>query len=231
MGTIEYRHEFKFICSEAQMAILQARVAGILPLDANLGNTGRSSYEIRSLYFDDYADRCLFENQSGADVRSKFRIRIYNGDRSFIRLEKKNKVRGMTQKLSSRLSEEDCLRLIRSADVTISPDTNDVLKQLLIQRMSRLMQPKIIVQYVRTPFICREGNVRITFDRNIESSSELGSFLNSGLTTRPVMAAGQHILEVKYDEYMPDYIYRSLNIENLHQAAFSKYCLCRKYTL
>ena len=33
------------------------------------------------------------------------------------------------------------------------------------------------------------------------------------ISRRPVMPAGQHILEVKYDEFLPDYIYRNLQIQ------------------
>ena len=44
------------------------------------------------------------------------------------------------------------------------------------------------------------------------------------------MPLGQQLLEVKFDEYLPDFIYRSLALNSLSQTAFSKYYLCRKYT-
>ena len=43
------------------------------------------------------------------------------------------------------------------------------------------------------------------------------------------MPAGMHVLEVKYDEFLPDYIYKGIELENLQRTAFSKYYLCRKY--
>ena len=43
------------------------------------------------------------------------------------------------------------------------------------------------------------------------------------------MAPGQHLVEVKFDEFLPDWIYRTLQMDNMTQTAFSKYCLCRKY--
>ena len=49
-------------------------------------------------------------------------------------------------------------------------------------------------------------------------------------SSRPVLPVGQQLLEVKYDEYLPDFIYRSLMLPNLRQTAFSKYYICRKYT-
>ena len=49
------------------------------------------------------------------------------------------------------------------------------------------------------------------------------------LETDPVLPAGQQLLEVKYDEYLPDFIYRNLQLHSLRQTAFSKYYVCRKY--
>ena len=37
------------------------------------------------------------------------------------------------------------------------------------------------------------------------------------------------LMEVKFDEYLPDYIYRALNLGTLQQTAFSKYYLCRRF--
>ena len=44
---------------------------------------------------------------------------------------------------------------------------------------------------------------------------------------RLILPAGQHILEVKYDEFLPDMIARELEIGRLQQTAFSKYYLGR----
>ena len=75
------------------------------------------------------------------------------------------------------------------------------------------------------------GNVRITMDENISSSSRTDLFLEEQIPLRPVLAAGQQILEVKYDEYLPDQIYRTLQPGHLRPTAFSKYYLCRRFHL
>lgn len=89
----------------------------------------------------------------------------------------------------------------------------------------------MIVAYERTPFVYGPGNVRITFDRNIGSSTDVGSFFDSYLPLRPVLPVGKHILEVKYDEFLPDFLYSVMNLGSLTQSAFSKYYLCRKFTV
>ena len=90
---------------------------------------------------------------------------------------------------------------------------------------------RVIVAYERTPYIYPVGNVRITFDRNIVSSGNVKEFMRPEICTRPVMPAGRHVLEVKYDELLPDYIYQALQNLNLQRTAYSKYYICRKYTI
>lgn len=44
------------------------------------------------------------------------------------------------------------------------------------------------------------------------------------------MPMGKHVLEVKYDEFLPDFLYDVMNLGSLRQSAYSKYYLCRKFT-
>lgn len=104
-------------------------------------------------------------------------------------------------------------------------------QKLCLLMRTRLLRPKVIVEYDRVPYIYPQGNVRITLDENIRSSSRVELFLEDQIPTRPILPAGQHILEVKYDEYLPDFIYRAVQLQELHRTAFSKYYLCRRYHL
>lgn len=224
-----YRHEFKYLCSYGQLRMLQVRLQGLIPLDPHAGEEG--IYNIRSLYFDDYYDTYLKENEAGTDPREKFRIRIYNHSSERISLELKRKVCGKTQKLSCPLTEEQCRMLMAGEIPDISKDAPAVLRKLCLLMRTRLLRPKVIVEYDRVPYIYPQGNVRITLDENIRASDRADLFLEDQIPLRPIMPAGQHILEVKYDEYLPDFIYRTVQIENLRTTAFSKYYLCRKYNL
>ncbi len=229
----KYRHELKYTCSQAQLALLGNRVKGLLELDAHV-EADRPFYTIRSLYFDDYDNTCFYENENGTDPREKYRIRIYNGDGSRIRLERKQKVRGKTRKQSCPLTKEQCQAFMEGKGLPMREfaDQPLLLQQFLAAWHTRLLRPKIIVEYERVPYVYPEGNVRITLDQNISSSKEVARFLEPELAgKRPVMPKGQQLLEVKFDEYLPDFIYRSLALENLQQTAFSKYYLCRKFSL
>lgn len=224
-----FRHEFKYICSYGQLKLLECRLSGLIPLDRHAGPDG--IYNIRSLYFDDYYDRCLMENEAGTDPREKFRIRIYNHSAERISLELKRKERGKTQKLSCPLTEEQCRMLMAGIAPEITKDSPPLLNKLVLMMKTSMMRPKVIVEYDRVPYIYPQGNVRITMDENIRSSGRTDLFLEDQIPLRPVMPAGQHILEVKYDEYLPDFIYQAAQLDNLRTTAFSKYYLCRKYHL
>lgn len=225
----KYRHELKYICTAAQMALLQGRIHHLLPLDSHVAGSGM--YSIRSLYFDDYYNRCYYENENGTDPREKFRIRIYNGSKERISLELKKKERGKTLKLSCPLTEEQCRTLMRGEALPESRDYDPVLQKLLYLMKTTLMRPKIIVEYDRIPYVYKLGNVRITLDKNISSSNQIERFLDKEIYKRPIMPAGWHVLEVKFDEFLPDYIKTTLQLDSLRQTAFSKFYLCRKFYL
>lgn len=224
----KYRHELKYEITAAQLQLLKNRVHHLIPPDPHAGPEG--AYTIRSLYFDDRYDRCLRENEDGTDPREKFRIRIYNHSADRITLECKRKERGKTLKTSCPLTVEQTRELMAGRPLPDIGTQPPVLRKLTLQMLTRQLRPVVIVEYERIPYVYSGGNVRITLDTNISSSSAVGCFLDEWIPKRPVMAAGQQLLEVKYDEYLPDFIYRSLQLHSLRQTAFSKYYLCRKYT-
>ena len=224
----KYRHELKYQVTDGQIQLLRNRISHFLPLDSHVAQSG--SYCIRSLYFDDYDNRCLKENENGTDPREKFRIRIYNGSAEKISLECKRKERGKTHKTSCPLTQEQTRQLMAGKVLPDIGSQPPLLRKLTMQMMTRRLRPVVIVEYCRIPYVYKNGNVRITLDTNILSSSEVETFLDPRISGRPVLPVGQQLLEVKYDEYLPDFIYRSLMLPNLRQTAFSKYYICRKYT-
>lgn len=226
----EYRHELKFLCGEGELRLLEERIRHICPLDSHVGEDGR--YTIRSLYFDTYDDRCFYENEAGVDQRKKYRLRIYNGKTDIIQLECKETLHGMKRKEVCLLSQRQCRQLIKRSAVTELLPKQELLLRFLTVRSTQLLMPKVIVEYIRTPYIYAAGNVRITFDRYIRSSSEIDRFLEPHISGRSIMAQDSHILEVKYDEGLPGAIREFLSVgQELSRTSFSKYYLCRKYAM
>ena len=222
-----FRHEYKYMINAMQEAILQIKAAGILQRDPHVRADG--SYLVRSAYFDDLDDTCLSENLSGTDPRSKFRIRYYNFDAGTLSLEKKSKVRGMCLKDSCKLTVDECEAFLRGDVPAVAEDMPVEKKRLFTEIRLRGLVPKVIVTYERVPFVYSGGNVRVTFDRKITSSTELNRFLSGDYAERPVLSSGRSILEVKWDEVMPRHIRDTLQLESLTWTAFSKYFMCRMF--
>lgn len=225
MRKIKYRHELKQEISNLDMLVLRQRLLAVMQRDLHAAD---GKYEIRSLYFDNARDKALREKTDGVNVREKFRIRYYNGDSSFIKLEKKSKINGLCLKESARLTKEETQAIINGNVGWMKDSSESLIRELYIKMITQGLRPKTIVDYTREPFIFAPGNVRVTLDYNIRTGMIGTDFFNMSCTTIP---AGEDaiILEVKWDEFLPDIIRDIVQLKNGRAGAFSKYAACRIY--
>lgn len=224
MSNIEFRVENKYLVSDLDLAIIAQRLSVVMHQDIHQSG---DCYEIRSIYFDDAWNRCMDENDSGIDCREKYRIRTYGSTGTPLNLEIKEKQSGLTKKTACSLTLDEYNSII-DGGIDLGFGNKKPLNQLLLQMRCSKMQPKVIIAYERTAFVHPVGNVRITFDRNIMASRNCASFFDSRIDGLiPILPTGMHVLEVKYDEYLPDVIAKQLEIGKLQQTAFSKYYLGR----
>ncbi|MBQ5986184.1 MAG: polyphosphate polymerase domain-containing protein, partial [Clostridia bacterium] len=100
-----YRHELKFMISEADAALLAIRLRSALKTDPHAKDGG---YFIRSLYFDDPFNTAVTEKVDGVEYRDKWRIRIYNLSDKSIKLERKHKNGQFIKKDSLTLTRNEC---------------------------------------------------------------------------------------------------------------------------
>ena len=222
---MNYRHEWKHEISYGDMLVLRRRLSAIMKRDEHAVD-GR--YFVRSLYFDNASDKALREKLDGVNIREKFRIRCYNNDISFVCLEKKSKVNGLCLKESVSLSTQQA-QAIANGDYSWMADSGvPLIQELYSKMMSQGLRPKTIVDYEREPFVFRPGNVRVTLDYNIRTGMNCTDFLNPDCVTVPIGNA-PIILEVKWDEYLPDIIRAAVQLPNCRTEAFSKYAVCRIY--
>ncbi len=223
----DYRNELKFICTEEELAVIEGRIRVVMKVDSHAGGKEKA-YTVRSVYFDDYENSCMYENQAGAAQRSKFRIRTYNGDISYIRLEIKSKQYTLGKKESCLLSMGECSRYLHSIPEAVTKDLPYARRRLSLEMGIRRLHPVNLVEYERTAYVYPYGNVRITFDRNISMSTKPEGFLEEVIPLTPIMPKGIHILEVKFDEFLPDVIAGLLETGTLERTSFSKYYLSRQ---
>ncbi|MDO4501268.1 MAG: polyphosphate polymerase domain-containing protein [Erysipelotrichaceae bacterium] len=222
---MKYRHEYKHEINYLDSLILQSRLKAVMKSDTHTIN---GIYKIRSIYFDNLYDKALKEKIDGVNKREKFRIRFYNNDTSYIVLEKKSKINGLCSKESCVVTKEEALKILnRDINWLINSD-RPLCKELYTKMKYQGLYPKTIVDYSRIPYIYGPGNVRVTIDYDIRTGEFRNDFLNKDVLT---LSAGDpiYILEVKWDEYLPDIIKDAVSINGRHVSAFSKYERCRIY--
>lgn len=219
------RHEWKHEITAADRLVLSSRLSAAARRDGH-GQNGR--YEIRSLYFDDSRDTALREKLDGVARREKFRIRYYNGDASYICLEKKVKWDGLCGKRSVLLSTQE-VQLLLDGNLGWMPSSGRPLIQELYWKMkANGLRPRTLVDYTRDAYVFPAGNVRVTLDFNIRTGLGCTDFLNPSIITVPAGDAPA-ILEVKWDEFLPDIIRDAVQLPGRHTSSFSKYAACRIY--
>lgn len=222
---MQYRNEIKHIISPADRATICASMRAVAKLDPHAQAKGY--YTIRSLYFDNIADKALREKIDGVNEREKFRIRYYDGDTSVIHLEKKVKRDGVGYKVSCSLSKEEAQKIVNGDTLWMPTCDRALVVELYAKMKSQGLCPKTIVDYERIPFVYGPGNVRVTIDYNIRTGLRCIDFLNPSCVTLPT--GGDIILEVKWDEYLPTIIRNAVQVKGRRATAFSKYSTCRMY--
>ena len=222
---IHYRHEWKHIISFSDLLAMRARLRAVAGPDPHAVN---GVYRIRSLYLDNLDDKALREKIDGVNMREKFRIRFYNGDTSFITLEKKSRRNGLGTKYSALLTPGEAQKIV-DGDIGWMPASGrPLLEELYCKMKYQGMRPKTIVDYTREPFIYGPGNVRVTFDYDIRSGLACTDFLRQDCVTIPVTDR-TIILEVKWDDFLPSVIRDSVQTPGRRVTSFSKYAQCRIY--
>ena len=204
----DYRHEIKHKISPMDMLCIRSRLSAVARRDSHAVD---GKYHIRSLYFDTPDDKALREKIDGVDRREKFRIRYYDDDLSFIRLEKKSKLNGLGTKDMAVLSRENAQAIVDGRIDWMLDDHQPLIHELYVNMKSRNMKPKTIVDYIREPFIFDPGNVRVTLAQRFRH--QLGV----------VFVLGQaHAVSVAAD-------IRDMVQLDLRDGSYSKYAECRMY--
>ncbi len=217
------RHEYKHLISPLDgVALIQRLCKVALPEPYHPG-----PYFIRSLYFDNVYDKALREKQDGCQNREKFRIRYYDKNEQFIRLEKKSKINRLCAKEQAPLTKEQTERILRG-DVNWLLTTGNALHAEFFAKMRwQLLRPRVIVDYTRRAFVYKAGNVRITLDYDIRSCLNATAMFNRELPTVPADFSNPVVLEIKYDAFLPGVLQDIVQLSNTQTSSFSKYAACR----
>lgn len=222
----KYRHELKFIISSSVAEILKQRLSLLMSVDANSAYDD-NTYLIRSLYFDNLDSDAYYEKMDGVEFRKKYRIRIYNLDDSFIRLECKYKHNNMTSKDQLKIDKELCEAIINGNLLDKKLPDNKFFKQFYMDFTLKQLKPSIIVDYKRLAYTYPISDVRVTFDSKIRSGLYNYNLFDENVNYYSVIDDDEVVLEVKFNEILPEPIAIILSTVPTARQAFSKFAHCR----
>ena len=222
---MKFRHEQKFLLEYDSYLKIKNSLKKIMTLDENsLENKG---YHIRSLYFDDMYQNALNEKLSGIVNRKKYRIRIYNYSNQRIKLEIKKKYEDYTNKVATTISREE-YESIYNADVgSFVFSDNLVKKSYYLEIRNNLLRPKVIVDYYREAFVLPYNEIRLTFDTQLSAAKPCFNIFTDRVNSIALPEYYSLILEVKYNNFLPNHIKTILEQYNLTRLSVSKFLICR----
>lgn len=221
--TNKYRHELKYELSFIQYHYLIPLIKTVMRKDENAKT---SDYNIRSLYFDDYYRSALNDKEDGILVRKKYRIRMYNTDASTIKLECKFKRDNYIYKESVDLSKAEFQMLVNGEIEFLLKKDNQLAQEFYVDYRSRILRPKVVVDYEREAYVEILGNVRVTFDKNIRATLPSIDFFDKDAPSYHVLEPNTMILEIKFTGILPEKIRQLFRIKDLTQQAYSKFVMC-----
>lgn len=219
------RHEYKHRITYEDYLVVRSRLRLLAGQDSHVGNDGK--YVVHSLYFDNLSDQALREKLDGVNRREKFRLRCYNDNTDYIRLEKKSKVNGLCDKQSEAVTKEEAVKICNGALSFLEVSGKPLLQELYAKMGYLLLRPRVIVDYVREPYVYGPGNVRVTFDSRIRTGLYHNKLFEGeyvGVPTEDCI-----IMEVKYDAFLPEIMEKAVRVPCRQASAFSKYAVCRMY--
>ncbi|GLC90021.1 polyphosphate polymerase domain-containing protein [Lysinibacillus piscis] len=221
------RKEIKQAISYAQYAMLKMKLQHVMQRDQHAGPNGK--YLIRSMYFDNFANKVLNEKKEGYIHRDKYRVRIYEKSADMIHLERKSKRNNLTYKSKCRIAQQEYEQMCSGDIAWMEQDERVLIRELYQEMKYNQVKPVTVVDYEREAYTYPFGNVRVTFDSKVQSSLRNTAMFNKDLPMVDVLEPNLVILEVKYDEYLPDVLKYLLQSVDTRAEAYSKYQLSRMY--
>lgn len=220
------RQELKYKISRQEYVLLSTMLKAILKLDPNAKQNG--DYFIRSLYFDSPDNLDYMSKDNGVYYRKKLRLRIYDLNQAEVKLEMKSKYGSRLHKQTGTISREDALSLSKGQyDCLLSYD-QPAVKTIYKELKTLYARPAVIVDYEREAYVSDFQNIRINFDKNIRACSTTTNIFDPNTNMAPLTDEHTMVLEVKFNELLPDYIRDVLSTCSMGLTTFSKYCIARE---
>lgn len=216
-----FRHEFKYTINRCELLNIKSKLKDLIEVDRNI-----NGYMVRSLYFDSVDDIDLNEKLIGTMNRKKIRLRIYEANTDFVKLEIKNKFDVHQLKESLVINRKAAEELIKGNYEILLKYNNEVATKIYTIMRRHCYKPKVIIEYDRVAFKTNT-TTRITMDYNIRKSTKVNEFFNEKIDYKRLTNINEAVLEVKFDRFLEPYIGNVLSNYASQYQAVSKYLMSR----
>ena len=194
-----FRKEIKYVIHQATFEKLRSELDHLLQLDPNADILG---YQVRSIYFDTFNNKDLYDVLDGSFIKGKVRLRAYGPDASEYKLEFKQKNGDDVVKRLVMLTRDEAFKIV-SGDYSVLFNKEDSLaKALYCKLKTEVYKPKLVVSYNRQAYVYPFSNTRISFDTRIKTSADIPSFFMDTIDGINDLGPMMGVLEVKYDDFL-----------------------------
>jgi len=226
------RFELKYQISLQERDNLLSFIRPFMRLDPYVQNN--YNYEVRSLYYDSNFRHSVNEKRDGIGVRRKLRIRYYpdysRDNREFVFIEIKKKINENVAKSRIHVKLEDALYILDSNHPianafynNASTQDRNTLKEIWFLYKKYNLKPVCVVSYMRQPFLSKiEKTFRLTFDTNVMVRN-YNFDLNFGDSSKYIIPRNICIMEVKFNNFIPNWAIKIIQKNNCIQYKISKF--------
>lgn len=225
------RYELKYHIPRSLIPAIRKLTEPYVEHDSYCEDMPDNLYTVRSIYFDSEELDFYFQKLDSVRVRKKLRVRTYNlpRDRASAFLEIKRKFGRLGRKERLMMDLDQVGEALNGKDPRETlPRLSDPERRMLDRfrfnlKVSRL-NPVVLVVYEREAFQGRDNERwRMTLDQNIRSRATPVMdqiFEEQGLVT---FEDRMFVLELKFDNFMPQWMTKLIRLFNLRPQSYSKY--------
>jgi hypothetical protein len=226
------RYEIKYFIPNELIPKVGEYIQPFVKVDPYILKSKKNRYTVRSIYYDTPELDYYFAKVEGLKIRKKLRIRGYNLQKKFAFLEIKRKYVNNVFKERCRLpfpfigqivSDPDTASIDRYKD---DYNTHLVSGKFIYNLSDSGLEPTVMVIYERKAFIgADDDRLRVTIDSNVRIRSK--PHLEDLFDGAPlkVFPGNISILELKFDNFMPDWMRQLPQKLGIRKEPISKYCL------
>ena len=213
------RTEQKIITTVHDAVLLKRKLQLMMQTDEHCKSS--LGYTVRTLYFDT-ADNKLRENNSNEALHEEIRIRVYPDGDEKIKLQYKRTDNDVFKKESLIIDENIFYELIKG-NYEVLLNIDDQKAQSFYWKLNRGLKPKKIVDFKRFSYIQALNNIKISVDTDIRETRSSFDILDRSIITYPAAPCDMAVIDIKYDDFLFDYIKDTLRILKKFPCNYSVY--------